>query len=145
MKISTKGRYALRIMLDLAINSNGTYISLKDISSRQGVSDKYSEQIINQLSKASFVKSTRGAKGGYMLAQKPENYTVGTILRLMEGNLAPVTCLEDGAAHCDRCSACVTLEVWQELKDAIDKVVDNITLEDLVNRQKNKIGSDYVI
>jgi len=145
MKISTKGRYALRIMLDLAMNFDGTYTSLKDISSRQGVSDKYSEQIINHLSKAGFVKSTRGSKGGYMLANKPEEYTVGMILRILEGSLAPVACLDKGGNSCERNTSCVTLDVWKELKDAIDNVVDNITLEDLVKKQKEKIGSDYVI
>ena len=145
MKVSTKGRYALRIMMDLAMNCDGTYISLKDISHHQGVSDKYSEQIINQLNKAGFVKSARGSKGGYMLANKPADYTVGMILRLLEGSLSPVACLDEGATSCDRVSSCVALDVWKELKDAIDNVVDNITLEDLVKKQKEKIGSDYVI
>jgi len=145
MKISTKGRYALRIMLDLALNCNGTYISLKDISSRQGVSDKYSEQIVNQLSKAGFLKSIRGAKGGYMLANKPSDYTVGSILRVMEGSIAPVACLDEEKKSCDRSTDCITLEVWEKLYEAICGVVDNITLEDLVNRQKEKIGSDYII
>lgn len=145
MKISTKGRYALRIMLDLSLNSNGTYISLKDISARQEISDKYSEQIINQLSKAGFVKSTRGSKGGYILANDPKDYTVGMILRLMEGSLAPVACLNDETNCCERASMCVTLEVWEKLKTAIEDVVDNVTLEDLVIRQKEKNGSDYNI
>ena len=127
MKISTKGRYALRIMLDLALNCNGTYISLKDISSRQGVSDKYSEQIINQLGKAGFVRSIRGAKGGYMLANKPSDYTVGDILRVLEGSLAPVACLDDEKNSCDRSTACITLEVWEKLHEAIIGVVDRIT------------------
>ena len=145
MKISTKGRYALRIMLDLAINNNGTYISLKEISSRQEISDKYSEQIINQLSKAGLVRSVRGAKGGYMLVKKPADYTVGEILRVMEGTLAPVTCLDDSNNSCHRENVCVTIEVFQKIKDAIDGVVDNITLEDLVAREKEKISSDYII
>lgn len=136
MKISTKGRYALRMMIDLAINNNGGYISLKDISSRQEISDKYSEQIINQLSKAGLVKSIRGSKGGYMLSKRPEEYTVGDILRVMEGSLAPVACVEEGNEYCKRASTCVTIELWQKLNNAINDVVDNITLEDLVNRQK---------
>lgn len=145
MKISTKGRYALRIMLDLAVNNNGTYISLKEISNRQEISDKYSEQIINQLSKSGLVHSVRGAKGGYMLAKKPSEYTVGEILRVMEGTLAPVTCLENLNNNCEREKTCVTLEVFQKIKDAVDGVVDSITLEDLVRREKEKISSDYVI
>lgn len=145
MKISTKGRYALRMMLDLAVNNNGTYISLKEISRRQEISDKYSEQIINQLSKAGLVNSVRGAKGGYMLAKKPFEYTVGEILRVMEGTLTPVTCLEEINNKCQREKICVTIEVFQKIKDAIDNVVDNITLEDLAQREKEKIGSDYII
>ena len=145
MKISTKGRYALRMMLDLAINNNGSFISLKDISTRQGISDKYSEQIINQLGKSGLVKSIRGARGGYMLAKSPAEYTVGDVLRVMEGSLAPVACLDDDNNLCDRASSCVTLEVWQELNKAINNVVDSITLEDLVNRQKKLTGYDYII
>ena len=145
MKISTKGRYALRMMVDLSINNNGSYISLKDISARQGISDKYSEQIINQLSKSGLVKSIRGAKGGYMLSKSPAEYTVGDVLRVMEGSLAPVACLDDENNNCERASSCVTLEVWQELNKAINNVVDNITLEDLVNRQKQLTGYDYII
>lgn len=145
MKISTKGRYALRMMLDLALNSNGSYISLKDISARQSISDKYSEQIINQLSKAGLVRSTRGAKGGYMLARKPDEYTVGDILRVMEGSLAPVACLEGDDVECDRASYCVTLGVWRKLDKAIKGVVDSITLEDLVKEQKELNGYDYII
>ena len=138
MKISTKGRYALRIMLDLAVNNNGNYISLKEISNRQGISDKYSEQIINQLSKAGLVSSVRGARGGYKLAKKPQDYTIGEILRVMEGTLAPVSCLEESQNSCERESICVTLEVFQKIKDAVDNVVDNITLYDLVKREKEK-------
>lgn len=145
MRISTKGRYALRMMIDLAINDNGSYISLKDIAKRQGISDKYSEQIINQLSKAGHVKSIRGSKGGYMLSKQPNEYTVGDILRVMEGSLAPVACIDEGSEFCKRASTCVTLEVWQKLNKAINDVVDNITLEDLMNRQKELSGYDYII
>lgn len=145
MKISTKGRYALRIMLDLAVRFNGSYISLKDIANRQEISDKYSEQIINQLSKAGLVKSIRGSRGGYMLAKKPEEYTVGEILRVMEGTLSPVPCLDEGAEPCSREHLCVTNDVYKRIKEAIDNVVDNITLYDLVKSENEKIGSDYVI
>ena len=95
MKISTKGRYALRLMLDLALNNTGEAVSLKDIARRQDISDKYLEQIISILNKAGYVRSIRGAQGGYMLAREPETYTVGTILRLTEGSMKPVACLEE--------------------------------------------------
>lgn len=140
MKISTKGRYALRIMLELALQLDNGYVSLKDISKSQDVSDKYSEQIINQLSKAGFVASVRGAKGGYRLSYPPEHYTVGSILRLLEGSLAPVSCIDSStpANKCNRASQCVTIEVWEKIRDAVDNVVDNITLQDLLNRAKEK-------
>ena len=145
MKISTKGRYALRLMLDLAFNYTGAYITIKNIAKRPEISEKYLEQIITQLSKAGFVKSARGAQGGYMLAKAPEEYTVGEILRTMEGSLAPVPCLDSANTPCLRASDCVTLEIWQQLQDAIDNVVDNITLADLVTRQKEKTVLDYNI
>ena len=139
MKISTKGRYAVRIMLDIAQHGSDGYISLKDVTKRQGVSDKYSEQIINQLNKAGFVKSIRGARGGYMLSKKPSEYTIGMILRLMEGSLAPVACVEDESS-CARSEHCVTIDVWKKLKDAIDNVVDNITLQDLLDKCNDTVG-----
>ena len=138
MKISTKGRYALRLMLDLAYNHTGSFIPIKNISQRQDISDKYLEQIITQLSRAGLVKSARGAQGGYMLAKEPQEYTVGEILRLLEGNLAPVACVDDSKEDCTRADGCVTMEVWREIKDAVNKVVDNITLADLVEQQRQK-------
>lgn len=138
MKISTKGRYALRLMLDLAYNHTGSFIPIKNISQRQDISDKYLEQIITQLSRAGLVKSARGAQGGYMLAKEPQEYTVGEILRLLEGNLAPVACVDDTKDVCTRADECVTMEVWREIKDAVNKVVDNITLADLVEQQRQK-------
>lgn len=144
MKISTKGRYALRLMVDLAINNTGEPVSLKDIAKRQGISDKYLEQIISVLNKAGYVKSVRGAQGGYILRKKPEEYTVGMILRLTEGNLAPVSCLEDEEVDCERQGDCVTVIVWKKLNDAINEVVDGITLADLVDWKMEKNGQ-YVI
>ncbi|MBQ4247070.1 MAG: RrF2 family transcriptional regulator [Ruminococcus sp.] len=137
MKISTKGRYALRLMLDLAMCEKGKYIALKDISQRQDISVKYLEQIISVLSRAGFVRSVRGSGGGYMLARDPEEYTVGMILRLTEGSLAPVACLEYEPNDCPRAESCVTLGVWEKLYKAINDVVDNITLADLAE-QSNK-------
>ncbi|MBQ6632566.1 MAG: Rrf2 family transcriptional regulator [Ruminococcus sp.] len=144
MKISTKGRYALRMMLDLALNEENGYIPIKEIAKRQGISDKYLEQIISILNHAGFVRSVRGAGGGYKLTKKPSEYTVGMILRLTEGSMAPVSCLEDEVNTCDRAESCVTLGVWKKLYSAINDVVDNITLEDLVEDTKN-ISGDYVI
>lgn len=141
MMISTKGRYALRLMLDLALNNNGEYISLKDIASRQEISIKYLEQIIRLLVPAGYVKSIRGASGGYKLAKAPDKYTVGMILRLTEGSLAPVSCLEYEPNDCKRADSCSTLFVWKQLYDAVNNVVDNITLSDLVDRELAKSDS----
>ncbi len=137
MKISTKGRYALRLMLDLAINSDIKHISLKNISERQEISIKYLEQIVTVLNHAGFVKSIRGPMGGYRLSKKPEEYTVGMILRSIEGNLAPVTCLETTPNDCPRADKCATLFVWEKLNKAINETIDNITLKDLVDRHNN--------
>ena len=145
MKISTKGRYALRLMLDLAMNDTGAPISLKDVAKRQDISDKYLEQIISVLNRAGFVKSVRGAQGGYKLTNPPKYYTVGMILRLTEGSLAPVSCLEDNVNTCGRASECSTLFVWEQLYSAICNVVDNITIEDILMHSGNNRGDDYVI
>ena len=142
--ISTRGRYALRMMLDLAVNNNGEPIRLKDISKRQGISDKYLEQIISILNKAGFVRSIRGPQGGYMLNREPKEYTVGMILRLTEGSLAPVACLDYEPNDCERRNECVTLILWEKLNDAIKSVVDNITLQDLVQWQMEK-SDNYII
>ncbi len=138
MKISTKGRYALRLMLDLAMHKDDGYISIKSISVRQGISEKYLEQIIKMLSKNGLVESTRGAQGGYRLVKEPKEYTVGEILRVTEGSLAPVSCLMDDENHCEHCGDCVTIEIWQDILDAINEVVDGITLDYLVEKQKTK-------
>lgn len=145
MKISTKGRYAIRLMLDLALNDTGEPISLKDVAKRQDISDKYLEQIISVLNRAGYVKSVRGAQGGYYLKKRPEDYTVGMILRLTEGSLAPVSCIdEEDEINCDRQDSCVTVILWKKINDAISDVVDHTTLQDLVDWQREKAG-DYVI
>ena len=143
MKISTKGRYALRLMLDLAINHTGSYIPLKTVAQRQNISDKYLEQIIHQLSKAGFVQSARGAQGGYRLAHTPDEYTVGEILRTVEGSLAPVTCLEGDVNTCERAEKCCTLPLWQRIYDAVNEIVDNTTLADLIEESNG--ADNYVI
>lgn len=145
MKISTKGRYAVRVMLDLAANNTGEYIKVKEIAARQDISEKYLEQIISILNKAGFVKSVRGAQGGYRIAKDPSNYTVGMILRLTEGSLNPVACLDDEVNECERCDTCETLEVWKQLAKAINDVVDNVTVEDLLERQQERIAGSYSI
>lgn len=144
MKISTKGRYALRLMLDLAIHDTGEPTRTRDIAARQEISEKYLEQIISTLNKAGFVRSIRGPQGGYHLVKKPEQYTVGMILRLTEGSLAPVACLEDEVNLCERQEGCVTLRLWQMLDQAISQVVDKVTLADLVEWQEQK-SADYII
>lgn len=142
MKISTKGRYALRLMIDLAQNYTGNPIRLKDVAERQGMSEKYLEQIISILNKAGYVKSTRGAQGGYSLKKKPEEYTVGMVLRLTEGSLAPVDCVEDGADACEKASDCLTIKLWRKMNDAVNSVVDNTTLQDLLDWQNDKSEKD---
>lgn len=144
MKISTKGRYALRLMVDLATHSNGRPVSIRDVAARQNISDKYLEQIISSLNKAGYVKSSRGPQGGYTLTKGPEEYTVGMILRLTEGNLAPVACLEEEANSCDRRGGCATFMLWKKLDDAIRGVVDAVTLADLVDWQKESVNSDMI-
>lgn len=143
MKISTKGRYALRLMLDIALHDNGVPVRVKEIAARQEISDKYLEQIISALHRAGFVKSIRGPQGGYLLTKHPKDYTVGMILRLTEGSLAPVSCLENEVNDCERQDNCVTLRVWKELDEAIKGVVDHITLADLVEWSQQ--GDHYSI
>ena len=144
MKISTKGRYALRLMLDLASNDSGTPIRLKDVAKRQGISEKYLEQIISILNKAGFVRSVRGPQGGYSLSRTPADYTVGMILRLTEGSLCPVDCAAEENGCCDREDTCVTRMLWKKLDDAISSVVDHVSLEELLSWQ-NARADDYVI
>lgn len=136
MKISTKGRYALRLMIDLAQHDAAGYIPLRDISKRQEVSAKYLEQIVVQLSRAGLVTSTRGAQGGYQLARHPAQYTVGEILRITEGSLVPVACLEHDPVECARAADCITLGFWRGLYDVVNQYVDSVTLEELVNQEK---------
>lgn len=138
MKISTKGRYALRLMVDLAAHGGeDNPVSLRDVAGRQNLSDKYLEQIVTPLSRAGLVRSVRGAGGGYLLTRTPAEYTVGDILRPLEGDLAPVECATD-EGYCDRCGGCVTIELWQEIHRAVSAVVDGTTLGDLVERYRTK-------
>ena len=137
MKISTKGRYALRLMLDLAMNHGGGFIPLKTVAQRQEISDKYLEQIIHRLNRAGLVESARGAQGGYRLARKAEDYSVGEILRTVEGSLAPVSCL-DCKTPCDKFDSCLTIGLYKKIQDAIDGVVDHTSLADIINEYRAK-------
>lgn len=146
MKISTKGRYALRLLVDLAEHSDGGYISLKDIASRQGISKKYLEQIVAVLNNPVILNTNRGYQGGYKLARAASDYTVGEILRITEGSLAPIACLEQEENQCERSSYCTTLFIWEGLYKVIEEYLDSITLQDIIDRKKNSNGNfDYII
>lgn len=134
MKISTKGRYALRVMIDLGNYSFSSSVSLSDIAKRQQISVKYLEQIMRVLIKHGYVKSERGAHGGYQLAKEPSCYTVGDILRAAEGSLAPISCLEKEAEPCVMKEQCATIAFWQGLYDQVNQYVDSYTLEDLMKQ-----------
>ena len=137
MKISTKGRYALRLMVDIAQHVQDGPVSLRDAARRQQLSDKYLEQIVTPLARAGLVRSVRGAGGGYLLTRRPEEYTVGDILRPLEGDLAPVECATDGA-FCERSGDCLTVGLWRDIHQAVSAVVDGTTLADLLARQEGQ-------
>lgn len=143
MLISTKGRYSLRVMVDLAEHRADGYIPLKTIADRQEISEKYLESIIKLLVRAKLLEGLRGKGGGYRLTKAPDQYSVGSILRLTEESLAPVSCLEPGAAACPRMAACRTLPLWRGLDRLIGDYLDNVTVADLMQRDAE--GYDYVI
>ncbi|NLN66193.1 MAG: Rrf2 family transcriptional regulator [Clostridiaceae bacterium] len=145
MRISTKGRYALRMFLDLAVHQNDGYVSLKDVAERQNISKKYLEQIVPILNNTSFLVASRGPQGGYRLAKSPEEYTVGEILRLTEGRLSPVSCLDQEPIQCDRSEECLTLPVWQGLNRVINEYLDGITLQNILDKQVSFHNSDSTI
>lgn len=132
-------------MVDLTLHANGDFIALKDISERQNISVKYLEQIVSVLGKAGMLKSVRGPQGGYKLAKDPSEYTAGDILRITEGNLAPIPCLENEENDCDRISQCATLDFWKGLYDTVNSYVDGVTLQDLAERFKLKSSIDFII
>ncbi|MEG0691665.1 MAG: Rrf2 family transcriptional regulator [Oscillospiraceae bacterium] len=144
MKISTKGRYGLRLMVDLAANATTAPISLKEVAHRQDISDKYLEQIVTQLNRAGLVKSVRGAQGGYTLSRPSDEITVGDVLRVVEGSLSLVDCVDDNSC-CDKSSSCATSYVWKKIKFAVEGVVDNISLKDLVDRSNEQAEFTYII
>ncbi|MBS5433444.1 MAG: Rrf2 family transcriptional regulator [Clostridia bacterium] len=138
MNVTSKGRYALRVMLDLAQHTEDGYISLKTIADRQGYSMKYLEMIVGSLKKAALVDSTRGKDGGYRLCRAPGEYTVGEILRSIEDNLAPVACIKSGSIDCEHAGECMTVPMWKELDDITNAYLDTVSLTDLLTGEKWK-------
>ncbi len=134
MKISTQGRYGLRALVDLAVHQSSGAIPLREISQREDISERYLEQLFAKLRKAEIVSSVRGAHGGYMLNQEPEEITVGDVMRVLEGNLSPVDCTKEKNGECEYVNTCVTREVWMEIKEKIKEVVESKTLADLKER-----------
>lgn len=145
MRISTKGRYALQMLLYLADHQNDGYVSLKDIAQHQGVSKKYLEQIVPVLIKSNTLQANRGSQGGYRLAQSPDKYTVGEILRLTEGSLSPVSYSDQDPIRYERSGEYVTLPIWQGLNRVINEYLDGITLQDLLDSQRERYANDYMI
>lgn len=142
MMVSTRGRYALRVMIDLAEHASEGYIPMKDVASRQELSLKYIERIMPILTKGNLVEGIHGKGGGYRLCRAPEDYTVGEVLRLTEGGLAPVACLECGSKPCTRASECRTLPMWSELNDIVNNYFDSVTFDKLM---KISVSDNYVI
>lgn len=144
MKISTKGRYALRLMVDLAEHKDNGFIALKDVAKRQNISKKYLEQIVPVLNGAGLLATNRGNRGGYKLAKEPKEYTVGDILRITEGSIAPVSCLDSEINLCERKNFCQTLYVWEGLYKVVNEYLDGITVQDIVDKIGNTTA-DYII
>lgn len=145
MKISTKGRYALRMLVDLAEHGNEGFISLRDIAARQEISKKYLEQIVPVLNTAGILLTNRGYQGGYKLSLPPSKCTVGMILRLTEGSLSPVACLDQSPIQCPRSGECATLPVWRGLSKVINEYLDSVTLQDILDNRKDRYANDYII
>ncbi len=137
MKVSTKGRYAIRLMIDIGIQDNKGYVRLKDVARRQEISIKYLEQIVGSLQKSGLLLSSRGAHGGYKLAKDPYDYSIGEILKATEGSVSPVTCLEDEVNNCSRYNSCVTINFWEGLNEVINEYLDKHTLGELMEIAKN--------
>lgn len=144
MRLSTKGRYGARAMLDLALNSGKGPVLLREIAKRQEVSEKYLEHSITTLRKAGLVRSIRGARGGYVLAKLPSQIRLSEIMEVLEGSMAPVECVDDPQV-CQRAQLCVTRDIWAEMKEAIDNILESITLQDMVERQNKKKNSKAIV
>ena len=145
MKISAKGRYALRLMLDLALHNTGGWVTLKEASERQGISIKYLEQVVALLTRANLLKSSRGSQGGYMLVKHPSEYSVGEVLRVTEGEIAPSACLEDTLKHSHRKGFCPTLPFWRGLYEVINAYLNSKSLQDLLDEQQHFESLTYSI
>ena len=146
MLVSTKGRYATRMLIDIALNQANGYVPMKDIAKRQEISKKYLEQIVPVLNKSRILQTNRGFQGGYRLAVSPDKVTVGDVLRLTEGSLSPLACIDDdNYIECSRRDDCATLFVWQGLKHVIDEYLDNVTLRDILDHKRESYSNDYVI
>ena len=143
MMVSSKGRYALTVMVDIARNAGDNYVSLADIAERENLSMKYLESIISILNKGGLLVSARGKNGGYKLARKPNEYNISEILLLIEGSLAPVNCIMQDGVQCDKAANCSTLPLWAGLDKVIDKYLGGITLEDVIEGNRKKILGDY--
>lgn len=141
MMVSTKGRYALVVMIDLAQHDDGSYISLADIAERQNLSMKYLEIVVSMLNKGGMLKSLRGKNGGYRLVKAPKECNVGEILKITEGSLAPVECIKAASVSCERADSCITLPLWQGLDRVIDAYLDDISLQDLIDGDRSKLGA----
>ncbi len=143
MKLSTRGRYGLRAMLEMALSMNEGPVVLRTIAERQGISERYLEQLLIPLKKAGLIKSIRGSQGGYVLKRDPRNITVGDIIRVLEGPIAPVECVNEAdPEECKRAGYCVTRKIWSEVRDSIIKVLESYTLEDLVVESRKPVGDE---
>ena len=144
MRLSTRGRYGVTAMYDLAMHYGAGCVPLKSIAERQNLSETYLEQLISPLRKSGLVRSTRGAQGGYVLAREPKAITVGDVIRILEGPIAPVDCVieKDGNGYCGKTEVCITRDIWLKLKESMDKVLDSITLEDLCSTESRKNGQE---
>ena len=145
MKISTKGRYAIRMLLDLAEHKNDGFVSLKEIAERQDISKQYLEHIVSLLHTSDILRANRGKKGGYMLSREPSECNIGEILRITEGSLAPVACLGDKTNHCNRADFCKTLSMWSGFYKMIIEYFDGITLQDMLDQYDEQSAGSYVI
>jgi len=145
LKISTKGRYAIRMLLDMAEHKNDGFIALKDIAGRQDISKQYLEHIVSLLNTSDILRASRGKKGGYMLAREPSECKIGEILRITEGSLAPVACLDDKTNHCNRSEFCKTLSIWNGFYKLIIEYFDSITLQDMLDQYDEQSADSYVI
>jgi Rrf2 family protein len=141
LKVSTKGRYALRLLLDLAEHRGEGFISLKEIAERQGISKQYLEQIVSLLNTSNLLRTNRGKQGGYMLAKQPAEYTVREVLRITEGSLSPISCLEEEVNRCEKATYCKTLSMWTGLQKVINDYLDSVTLQDMVEQCQESVDN----